>query len=48
MKRQLKQQAADILENIGNTKLTAQGCQLFWGEVELPECLRKEVESEEE
>jgi hypothetical protein len=35
---------ANILENMAGDILTTTSCPLFWGEVDLPVTLRKEVE----
>lgn len=40
----LKQRVGDTLENVASDIVLERGCIFFWGEVEVPECLRKELE----
>ena len=39
---------ADTLEDYADVILSATGCSKFWGEVELPHCLRESFEGNEE
>lgn len=44
----LKQRVGDTLENVASEIALERGCIFFWGEVEVPECLRKELEDRQE
>jgi len=37
-----------VLENMADDLPGSRGCTLFWGEVEVPECIRRELENDEE
>ena len=42
--RDLKESIMDGLEKLSRDIAIESACTLFWGEVEMPECLREEVE----
>lgn len=44
MTKSLKEKANQVLSNVGQNLPVARACQNWWGEVELPECLRAELE----
>ena len=46
--KDMKKAVAAQLEDLSDVILTLTGCKHFWGEVELPDCMRVEMESESE
>lgn len=48
MKNRWRKSVGNILENTASELALEQGCMLFWGEIEVPECLRKELEEKQE
>ena len=42
-----KERANEMLSEMGQKMPVSKNCKLWWGEVELPECLRKELEESE-
>lgn len=46
--KDMKKAVAAQLEDLSDVILTLTGCKGFWGEVELPDCMRVEMESESE
>lgn len=48
MREKLREKIGNTLENLADDIPMQTGCILFWGEVEVPECLRKELEEVEE
>ena len=48
MTGKLKQFVGEILENVASEISLERGCVCFWGEVEVPEYLRKELEEKQE
>lgn len=42
-----KQKVNKILEELAGDILTSTGCALCWGEVEVPECMKNDVEESE-
>lgn len=45
--KDMKKVVAAQLEDLSDVILTLTGCKSFWGEPELPDCMRAEIESEE-
>jgi len=48
MKDNIKNAINKKLEKIAYELAGERGCRYFWGEVEVPECLKKEIENEEQ
>lgn len=48
MKELLKEKINQTLENMSDEMPGSRGCVCFWGETEVPECIRKKYENEEE
>ena len=48
MQKTNKDMLVDILGNWIDDILTSTGCIKHWGEVTLPECMREELETEQE
>lgn len=48
MEKKLKDKINQTLENMSDDLPGSRGCNLFWGEVEVPECIKKKLEKEEE
>ncbi len=46
--KDMKKTVAAQLEDLAGDILTLTGCKHYWGEVELPDCMRVEMESESE
>lgn len=46
--KDMKKFVAAQLEDLSDVILTLTGCRHFWGEPELPACMRAEMESESE
>lgn len=46
--KDMKKAVAAQLEDLSDVILTLTGCKGFWGEPELPDCMRVEMESESE
>lgn len=46
--KDMKKTVASQLEDLAGDILTLTGCMGFWGEPELPDCMRVEMESESE
>lgn len=46
--KDMKKAVAAQLEDLSDVILTLTGCRHFWGEPELPDCMRVEMESESE
>ena len=46
--KDMKKTVAAQLEDLAGDILTLTGCMGFWGEPELPDCMRVEMESESE
>ena len=44
MKQSLKERANQVLSQVGQKIPGSRTCSSWWGEVELPECLRAELE----
>lgn len=44
MKNKLREKLNEQLNNLAGNMQESMGSYLFWGEVEMPECLRKELE----
>ena len=44
--KDMKKAGAAQLEDLSDVILTLTGCKGFWGEPELPDCMRGEMESE--
>lgn len=47
MRFDVRGEVTALLEDLAGDILTSTGCPFVWGEVELPECLRSEVEENE-
>lgn len=48
MKELLKEKINQTLENMSDEMPGSRGCMWFWGETEVPECIREKYEKEEE
>ena len=48
MREKLREKIGNTLESLASDIPMETGCVLLWGEVEVPECLRKELEQPEE
>lgn len=48
MRKKLKEKISNTLEDLAGDIIMQTGCMWTWGEVEVPECLRKELEEVEE
>ena len=46
--KDMKKAVVAQLEDLSDVILTLTGCKSFWGEPELPDCMRVEMESESE
>ena len=46
MKKDIKNKINEVLENMAYDLSGERSCNLFWGEVEVPECLKEELEEE--
>ena len=46
--KDMKKTVAAQLEDLSDVILTLTGCKCLWGEPELPDCMRVEMESESE
>lgn len=47
MKKTWKEKANELLSNVAADIPVVTGCYLHWGETELPECLRAELEEKQ-
>ena len=48
MREKLREKIGNTLESLASDIPMETGCSFLWGEVEVPECLRKELEQPEE
>lgn len=46
--KDMKNVVAARLEDLTGDILTLEGCKCFWGEPELPDCMRAQMETESE
>ncbi len=44
----MKEKINEFLSQAAEESLETRGCKYFWGETEIPECLRKEIEKKQE
>lgn len=45
--KEMREQICHTLEKMAGEVVNAWGCRTFWGEIELPACMREEFEKEE-